>query len=283
MTNIELIGIITSVFVTIIVAIITKGKNKKIDWVTTSSWLLIGLLVTSHLNQREELKKNIEMVEFYSEFKNNPSTVELARNALETEKEISSSKIDFFNTIFNKKKDRYSTNLLSLQANKVKYNTNDLEELGEMQNDAIEIFKTATNKSKIRATSYVNIKQWWTDKFGDEYEKANKEAVERGVDVTRVWLFETVKDFEENKRKMQNQKDYGVKILYAFEKDIQELNESKIDIILVNDKNSTNSFYGELELTPLRKMTSVTFGYESDRVIQLNNYWSELIKLSKEF
>lgn len=283
MTNIELIGIITSVFVTIIVAIITKDKNKKIDWVTTSSWLLIGLLVTSHLNQREELKKNIEMVEFYSEFKNNPSTVELARNALDTEKEISSSKIDFFNTIFNKKKDRYSTNLLSLQAKKVKYNTNDLEELGEMQNDAIEIFKTATNKSKIRATSYVNIKQWWTDKFGDEYEKANKEAVERGVDVTRVWLFETVKDFEENKSKMQNQKDYGVKILYAFEKDIQELNESKIDIILVNDKNSTNPFYGELELTPLRKMTSVTFGYESDRVIQLNNYWSELIKLSKEF
>ena len=75
MTNFEIIGVIISFFVTIIVALTTKDKNNKVDWGTTFSWLLISLLITSHLNQREEIKRNTEVMEFYSEFKNNPSTV----------------------------------------------------------------------------------------------------------------------------------------------------------------------------------------------------------------
>lgn len=284
MTNIELIGIITSVLVTIIVAITTKGKNKKVDWGTTFSWLLIGLLITSHLNQREEIKKNTEVMDFYSEFKNNPSTVELARNALETEKGIATSDIAFFNSIFEKKNERFSKNLLSLQEKEISYNTNDLEELGEMYNDVIQIFNTSTNKTQIRATSYVNIEQWWTNEFGKKYSEANQEAIDKGVELTRIWIFETIDDFEKTKSELNIQKnELGVKTFYVYEKDIQELNESKIDVILVDDKISKKSFYGELELTPLRKMTSVSFGSKSERMVELNNYWSELMKLSKEF
>lgn len=284
MTNFEIIGVIISFFVTVIVALTTKDKNNNVDWGTTFSWLLISLLITSHLNQREEIKRNTEVMEFYSEFKNNPSTVELARNALETEKEISSSNIDFFNSIFDKKNHRYSTNLLTLQSNEIKYNTNDLEELGEMYNDVIEIYNTSTNKTQIRATSYVNVEQWWTNEFGKKYIQANEEAIKKGVELTRVWIFETLEDFEKTKSELKLQKDkLGVKTYYVYEKDIQELNESKIDIILVDDKISQKSFYGELELTPLRKMTSVSFGSKSERMVELNNYWSDLIKLSKEF
>jgi len=284
MTNIEIIGIIASFLVTIIVALTTKGKNKKVDWGITFSWFLIGLLITSHLNQREELKRNTEVMEFYNEFRNNPNTVKLARNVLETEKVISSSDIKFFNKIFNKKNQRYSSNLLSLQSKEISYNINDLEELGEMYYDVIQIFKTATNKTQIRATSYVNIKQWWTNEFGRKYSIANKEAIERGVELTRIWIFETYEDFEKNKSELTYQKNkLGVKTFYVFEKDIQELNESKIDVILVNDKVNKKPFYGELELTPLRKMISVSFGSRNERMIELNNYWNELINLSKEF
>jgi len=284
MTNIELVGVITSVLVTIIVAITTKGKNKKVDWGTTFSWLLIGLLITSHLNQREEIKKNTEVMDFYSEFKDNPSTVELARNALETENGIATSDIAFFNSIFAKKNERFSKNLLTLREKEISYNTNDLEELGEMYNDVIQIFNTSTNKSQIRATSYVNIEQWWTNEFGKKYSEANQEAIDKGVELTRIWIFETKDDFKKTKNELNIQKnELGVKTFYVYEKDIQELNESKIDVILVDDKISKKSFYGELELTPLRKMTSVSFGSKSERMVELNNYWNELMKLSKEF
>jgi hypothetical protein len=283
MSDIETIGAIVSVLVAIIVAVLTKDKNRKIDWGTTTAWLLIGLLITSHLNQRDIINKNAELLNLYGEFRSSPSTIEVARNEIEAKKSLLEVDINFFQNIFSQKNDRYKENLTNLRANKISYNTNNLSELGEMYSDVIRIFELSDNETSIRATSYVNVEQWWTNEFGEEYKNVNKSAVEKGTQLTRVWIFETSRDFENSKQQMEYQKEVlGVETFYVYEKDIQNLNESKIDVILVDNPNQ-KSYYGELELTPLRKMISVSFGSDSQRMRELNLYWNQLIEVSKRY
>ncbi|MEX0813576.1 MAG: hypothetical protein WD048_15265 [Chitinophagales bacterium] len=284
MSQIEIIGTGISILLAVIVALISKGKNRKVDWGITSAWLLIGLLVTSHLNQREIINKNAELLNLYGEFKNSPSTIELARNEIEAKKSLSDMNIQFFQRILNQKHNRYQDNMQTLSSGAITYNTDNLTELGEMYNDVIEIFQVASPNSKIRATSYVNVEQWWTNEFGEDYKKANNEAIERGVELTRIWIFKTDDDFKNSKPEMTYQKEtLGVNTYFVYERDIQDLNESKIDVLLVDNNDENNSLYGELELTPLRKMISVSFGSNKERMNELNNYWDNLIEVAKKF
>lgn len=281
--SIEIIGVIVTSIVTIIVAFATRGRNKKIDWGTTFAWLLIGLLITSHLHQRQIINKNAELLNLYGEFKSSPSTIEIARNEIEAKKTLSNSNIDFFQKIFSQKNLRYQDNLISLKSNRISYNTNNLSDLGEMYNDVIKIFELSDSETTIRATSYVNVEQWWTNEFGEKYKEVNKGAVEKGAQITRIWIFNTEDDFENSKMEMTYQKNVlGIKTLYVFEKDIQNLNELNIDVILVDNLHQ-KSYYGELKLTLFRKMVSVSFGYDDHRMRELNIYWDQLINSSKQY
>jgi hypothetical protein len=283
-TPIEIVGILISIIITIIVALFTKGKNRTVDWGTTFSWFLISLLITSHISTRAEMSKTTSIMEFYSEFKDNPSSVELARNELDAKKIINDSQIAFFSKIFGVKNTRYESNLNSFKSIKISYNITNLYELGEMQNDVIEIFNTSNSNTTIRATSYVNVDQWWTNEFGKEYSRVNQEAIDRGVDLTRIWIFESPDDFKKTINDLKYQKEVlGVKTFYVFENDIQDLNESKIDVILIDDNVKNKSYYGELELTPLRKMTAVSFASNNERMSELNTYWDQLMDVAKKY
>jgi hypothetical protein len=278
---IEIVGVFITILTTLIVANFTRDANNKIQWGITFSWLLIGLLITSHINTRILMHKNQSVMDFYAVFKDNPESVTIAKNDLTATKAISEMEISFFENIFLQKRQRYNHNLENISDEEIKYNITNLMELGEMQNDAVNIFENASNRAKVRATSYVNVEQWWTNEFGEKYEEANKSAVERGVEISRIWIFKDKMNYENRKEILEEQKKLKINTYYLFEEDIQHLNESKVDVILVEDQ--TKSFYGELELNPLRKMLSVNFGGKSSRMLELEEYWSDLLQIAKPY
>jgi len=282
MSGIEIYGYSISFLITIIVAITTKVRNSKIDWGTTFSWFLIGILVTSHFNQKEILEKNTEIFSFYSDFRESPNIIKTARQSIEADEKIKLSKIPVFESFFKYKSERFSKNMSTLKNEYIKYDTDDLTELGEMYKDVINIFENVESNGKIRATSYVDQAEWWTTKFGNKYKEANKLAINRGVEIERIWIFNSKKSFDSTISDMKQQRDsLGVKVYYVFESEIENLEEDNIDILLIKDKNNNTSIYGELELSTRRKMTSAKFGFDIARKKELEDYWNSLINIAK--
>jgi len=283
--SIEIITGLVSLIIGVIVAITTKSKDSKVNWGITLSSIVFTLLIGSHLNSRIEANKIHSLLDFYVKFRDNPDAVNLARKQSEAKNKLADGCV-FLKTIFNEKKQRFNNSLETLGNASVFYNITNLSELGEMQNDAVKIFELADKNTRIRATSYVNVDQWWNNEFGKQYSEANKKARERGVEIERVWIIKDKNELKASslKNSLENEKKMNIKSYYVLEKDIQDFDEDKIDIIIVtNKKDGKSSFYGELNLTLFRKMTSVTFAADFKRLSELESYWTELMKIAEEY
>jgi hypothetical protein len=288
---IEIITGAASLIIGTIVGFMTRGSGKKVDRVLTIVSIFIVLLIGSHINSRietnrikTETQQIHELTKFYVQFKENPDAINIARKDLIV-KELTEGH-QFLREIYNSKKKRYKKNLETFGDLKIHYNITDLAELGEMQKDATTIFELAGKNTRIRATSYVNTNQWWNNEFGIAYAEANKNARNRGAEIERVWIIKSKKELTKTvfKKILETEKAMKIKSYYVLEKDIQNLGENKIDIIIVTSKRNENApYYGELNLNLWRKMISVTFASNIKRLNKLENYWDELMKVAKEY
>ncbi|MCH7962613.1 MAG: hypothetical protein IH852_01595 [Bacteroidetes bacterium] len=288
-SNIELITLISSLVIGVIVALVTrstdsKGK-KKVEWGITLSSILIVALIGSHLQTRAEANKIKSLLQFYAQFSENPDAVSVAKKELIVNNVLSEN-YNFLRNIYLSKNKRYQNNLDFLSDYKIQYDITNLAELGEMQNDALKIFDLADKNTRIRATSYVNVDQWWNNEFGLQYKDANKKASERGVKIERIWIIKSKEELNNPsmKKTLNEEKTWKIKSYYVLEEDIQDFDEHKIDIIIVTTiKNVNAAFYGELNLTLFRKMITVTFASNNQRLIELENYWDDLMNVAVEY
>ena len=280
MDNTEIIGILASFAIAAVVGAITikRPKEDMASWAITLTSLLIGLLITSHLNMRNELN-HLTSQQFLSNLKASEGAKRLARSSSNAKAKIDPIKSTFFMELLQRNIDRASTNFISLQKLEINYLISNFRELGELQSDVIEIFRNVENHTRIRATSYVDIEQWWTGIFGEKYTEENNNALARGVEIERIFIFsdETEVTRPDNNKLMASQKESGVKVYYVLFSDIEKYVEDKIDIILVGDE-----FYGVLNLIE-RKMKRATFSADKKKINELFYYWNNIKSVAKEF
>lgn len=280
MTKTEIIGILGSLAIALIVGRITI-KNPKQDmasWAITLTSFLICLIFASHLNMRNQLDQ-LTSQQFLSNLKANENAKKLATNCSLAQTKIDTIKSTFFTNLLVRNINRANTNFSSMKKLEIEYLLSDFRELGELQADVIEIFRNIESYNRIRATSYVDIEQWWTGIFGEKYTEENNNALARGVEIERIFIFSdsnevTRPDYQEL---MSSQKASGVKVYYVLYKDIEDYVDEKIDIILVGDE-----FFGVLNLIE-RKMKRAKFSADRTKINELQEYWKNIKSVAKEF
>ena len=126
---------------------------------------------------------------------------------------------------------------------------------------AREVVDSAT--VSIVATSYVEDSQWWGTSWGRAYINDNREAVGRGVRISRTFIFDSVEEMEAGAEIMRTNSEAGVQVYWALASEIGRTLSR--DVVLVDDQ-----FAGVLLLDG-RNMDGVYFTSDRDELAEIRD------------
>lgn len=142
---------------------------------------------------------------------------------------------------------------------------------------AREVVNETKKGEKIYATSYIEASRWWDSLSGEQYLKSNMEAVQNGVSITRVFIFDEKGNYEANKELLNKQLEAKINVRYVFTNEIDS--ELQRDLMVVDDRYAI-----ELVLGPDRKSI---IGFHVERseatIKRFIEMIDRLIRLSKPF
>lgn len=138
-------------------------------------------------------------------------------------------------------------------------------------------FKIVDSASKkITATSFVQRSEFWDTPAGRSYLKKNKDAIDRGVIIKRLFIFRDKKHLEENKKVLENQKRMGIDVWFALITTMKlQFDE---DLILVDD-----NIAGRLSLTPTQGMAFATFYFSRPDIQEVFREFENVIVFAAQF
>ena len=258
----EVVGAI----ITIIVAIITyfKSRNRKSDVLLVS---ILGGILTIMVGLRFDAIPTIRNVHSLSVNLHADSEVmELAELLLKANSVARGSNEPLVGTLL---AHRFRVLRPYLEAF-----SNERFEITERDLPAFTMDLIENAEESFRATSYVRLDEWWNQPWGNSYELANIDAVKRGVEVSRTFIFsgsDTVDNsiMENAVDHMKTQLQNGIKIYFV---DANRLrNELTSDIVLID-----NRLAGELVMTPARSFSAATFFTEDDEVERIRKALDEI-------
>jgi hypothetical protein len=107
-------------------------------------------------------------------------------------------------------------------------------------------------KSSVIATSYVNPGDWWNNAWGKEYQRLNLAAADRGVHVTRAFIYSAISEVNDMCTIIKDQKKHGIEIRVVDRSSFKE--GSPPDITVIDD-----SLAGSMSLSDRRTAGGANF------------------------
>lgn len=87
---------------------------------------------------------------------------------------------------------------------------------------ASELIDLAEGGSRVMVTSYVNTTDFWSRPSARDYLTKNRQAIERGVTITRVFLFDSDESYQASQSEVERQCAAGIDVRTALTKDLDE-------------------------------------------------------------
>jgi len=139
------------------------------------------------------------------------------------------------------------------------------------------LLHTTKAQDKVLATSYVETGEWWKNPSGEAYLQENINAVRRGAEVTRIFIFDNEKSFHQSEALMIKQVEGGMKIKVAYAQDVPT--RAQLDCMLVDDRYAV-----ELLLAADKKtVLGFTVEHSESAVSRLKGLFTELLSKSEPF
>jgi len=141
---------------------------------------------------------------------------------------------------------------------------------------AVQLLKMAEPGDRLFATSYVRTSAFWNSPRTKAYIRENEAAVKRGVNVTRIFLFDDEKALAESTQEMASQQKKGIDVRVALTKELEP--ELMRDLFYLE-----NRIAAEYVLTPDRQgLLTLRFWTAVPEIKAIGNVMERLIEASQQ-
>lgn len=130
-------------------------------------------------------------------------------------------------------------------------------------------------KKNIEATNYVGTSLWWKQAWGEQYEEANEALAKRGVDVTRVFIFDGADDMKAANPIMLREAQNGIHVRYA---NLSDLPPFTGDVVVVD-----GVLEGQEQIVPGKGISEAIFSVDASDVNQAKYAFQNIEANSREF
>jgi len=190
----------------------------------------------------------------------------IALNLLETDKKVGTN--NYLNRYFETELSQINNDLTSIGEGRFELKSGDLNQF------MIAAFTSA--KNSVLATSYVNPGDWWNNAWGKEYQRLNLDAADRGVHITRIFIYSSDSEIHDMCALMNDQQKHGIEIKVVDRSALG--NVSPPDVIIIDD-----SIAGSMSLSDRRTAGGADFYTTDFSINRLKKDFQSVLYAARDF